>query len=182
VPDALQQFWLRLGLTSRTSASNLAPIGGGWHATYHRGFSVQQASAQLRRTASRASFALYAPDLAAEIFKCVAKDGSGNPLFQNFPCSIDSLGLPSNPSGAKPASAAGTEKPNTQPTAAPATKTKAIEPQIGMSGEEVRAILGEPETIEEDEPGSGGRISTWRDAGGRALQLDRKQRVFAIQE
>ena len=42
---------------------------------------------------------LGAPAGAAEIFKCVAKDGS--PLYQNFPCNIDSLGLPSTPPIAK---------------------------------------------------------------------------------
>src|SRR5262249_15041412 len=46
-------------------------------------------------------FALLAtPVVAGEIFKCVAKDGS--PLYQNYPCYIDSLGsLPSNPFDAK---------------------------------------------------------------------------------
>jgi hypothetical protein len=125
---------------------------------------------------------LYAPYAAAEIFKCVAKDGSGAPLFQNFPCSIDSLGLPSNPSAANSTPGAGAQLPKTQPTAAPPPAGDAREPQIGMTGAEVRELLGDPETIEEDEPGQGGRISTWRYAGGRTLQLDHKQRVFAIQE
>jgi len=123
---------------------------------------------------------LFAPSAAAEIFKCVAKDGSGAPLLQNFPCSIDSLGLPSNPSAAKPAPAAETAKPITQPTAAPAQTADALEPRIGMSGDEVRALLGDPESVEEDEPVSG-RVSTWHYADGRTLQLDHKQRVFAIQ-
>ena len=124
---------------------------------------------------------LFAPCAAADIYKCVAKDGSGAPLFQNFPCSIDSLGLPSNPSAAQPA-AAGSQNPTTQSTATPAIAVKASEPHVGMSGDEVRALLGDPETIEEDEPAHGGRISTWRYAGGRTLQLDQKQRVFSIQE
>ena len=125
---------------------------------------------------------LFAPCAAADIYKCVAKYGSGAPLFQNFPCSIDSLGLPSTPSVSKPTPAAGAEKPNAQPTATHAKPAGAVEPQIGMSGEEVRALLGDPESVDEDEPGSGGRISTWHYTGGRTLQLDHKQRVFAIQQ
>jgi hypothetical protein len=39
------------------------------------------------------------PAVASEIIKCVAKDGL--PLYQNFPCNIDSLGLPSTPPNAK---------------------------------------------------------------------------------
>ena len=43
-----------------------------------------------------------APATAAEIFKCVAKDGTA--LYQNFPCNIDSIGsVASNPSIAIPA-------------------------------------------------------------------------------
>ena len=43
---------------------------------------------------------LVALPASAEIFKCVAKDGTA--LYQNFPCPIDSLGsLPSQPASAK---------------------------------------------------------------------------------
>ena len=42
------------------------------------------------------------PPAFAEIFKCVAKDGS--PLYQNFPCQFDSIGwVPSNLDAAKTA-------------------------------------------------------------------------------
>src|SRR6266404_7326599 len=41
-----------------------------------------------------------APPAAAEIFKCVGKNGTD--LYQNFPCQFDSLGsLPSSPLSAK---------------------------------------------------------------------------------
>ena len=124
---------------------------------------------------------LFAPYVSAEIFKCVAKDGSGIPLFQNFPCSLDSLGLPSNPSAAQPTPAgAGQSKPES--TAAPAAKTNATELQIGISREEVRALLGDPQTVEEDEPGEGGRTSIWRYADGRSVQFDDKRRVREIQQ
>src|SRR5215472_3460491 len=67
-------------------------------------------------------FALLAtPVVAGEIFKCVAKDGG--PLYQNFPCYLDSLGsLPSNPSDAKTPSVPGVasqEKQKTQPVTEP---------------------------------------------------------------
>ena len=124
---------------------------------------------------------LFAPYVSAEIFKCVAKDGSGNPLFQNFPCSIDSLGLPSNPAAAQPAPA-GTGQPKPESTAGPAAKTNATELQIGISREEVRALLGDPQTVEEDEPGEGGRTSIWRYADGRSVQFDDKRRVREIQQ
>jgi hypothetical protein len=123
---------------------------------------------------------LFVPCASAEIFKCVAKDGSGAPLYQNFPCSLDSLGLPSNPSAANATPTPGTAKPATEQTAAPAKTAGATKPQIGMSADDVRALLGDPETIEEDEPNSG-RISTWHYADGRTLQFDHKQRVFEIQ-
>jgi len=50
---------------------------------------------------------LGAPAVASEIIKCVAKDGL--PLYQNFPCNIDYLGLPSTPPNAT--TAAVTAKP-----------------------------------------------------------------------
>jgi hypothetical protein len=113
---------------------------------------------------------------AAEIYKCSAKDGT--PLYQNFPCPIDSLGLPSSPAASKgvPVSAA-----TSKPQKVAATKIpKTTEPRVGMTGDEVRSLLGDPESVEEDEPSSG-RVSMWRYPHGVTLQLDHKQRVFAIQ-
>ena len=122
-----------------------------------------------------ASFATVA---AADIYKCVAKGGA--PLYQNFPCSIDSLGLPSSRTAPQPSAIADAQKPKVQPAVALTTPSKATEPRVGMTGDEVRSLLGDPENVEEDEPSSG-RISIWRYAHGMTLQLDHKQRVVSIQ-
>ena len=134
---------------------------------------------------------------SAEIFKCVAKDGTA--LYQNFPCDIDSLGsLPSNPLVATTASnafaaknpstagAAGQNKSDKSKTppinAAPTVKsTYTGEPQIGMSSDEVRVLLGEPEEMVDDEPDEGGRVSNWRYADGRIVQFDHKHHVLGVQ-
>jgi hypothetical protein len=155
----------------------------------------------LRHRCSRAFIALIlvsafcaASPASAEIFKCVAKDGTA--LYQNFPCELDSLGsLPSSPPVAKTASnaplaktpstpgAAGQDKSKTPPINAASTvkSTYAGEPQIGMSSDEVRVLLGEPEEMVEDEPASGGRVSNWRYADGRIVQFDHKHHVLGVQ-
>ena len=134
------------------------------------------------------------PPASAEIFKCVAKDGTA--LYQNFSCDMDSLGsLPSNPPTAKTASnaprgktpstpgAAGQDKSKTPPINA-ASILKATytgEPQIGMSSDEVRVLLGEPEEMVDDQPAEGGRVSNWRYADGRIVQFDHKHHVLGVQ-
>jgi hypothetical protein len=129
---------------------------------------------------------LTAPAIAGEIFKCVAKDGG--PLYQNFPCYLDSIGSsPSNPSVAKTASmpgAAGQEKPKAQPVNVASTVKSAYtgELNIGMTEDEVRALLGEPEERVDDEPAEGGRVSLWRYADGRSVQFDHKHYVMEIQQ
>jgi hypothetical protein len=116
--------------------------------------------------------------VASEIFKCVAKDGS--PLYQNFPCDIDSMGfLPSAPA-AKPAAAVAQDKSSVA-SVKPAASVKSTEPNIGMSSDEVRTLLGEPQEMIEDEPASGGRVSTWRYSDGRSIQFDHKHRVLSVQ-
>jgi hypothetical protein len=136
---------------------------------------------------------LIAPAVAAEIFKCVAKDGS--PLYQNFPCDLDWLGWsPLSPPAVKTLSnapvaktpampgVAGQEKPKTPPINAASTdkSTHTGELRIGMSSDEVRALLGEPEEMVDDEPDEGGRVSNWRYADGRIVQFDRKHRVVEV--
>jgi hypothetical protein len=135
-----------------------------------------------------------APPASAEIFKCVARDGTA--LYQNFSCDMDSLGsLPSNPPIAKAASnapvaktpsapgAAGQDKSKMAPINAASTvkSTSTGEPQIGMSSDEVRTLLGEPEEMVDDEPASGGRVSNWRYADGRIVQFDHKHHVLGVQ-
>jgi hypothetical protein len=175
-------------LTSRKSASNLFIVGGAPEMSRVLGGQRKLAVAALIFI----SAFLSAAPVAAEIFKCVAKDGT--PLYQNFPCNIDSLGLlspnplvaPSTPTLVKTPSMSGAPPPEasrTQPVnVASAVKSpSAGELRVGMTADELTALLGDPEDIVEDEPGSGGRVSTWRYADGTIVQLDNKHRVIAVQ-
>jgi uncharacterized protein DUF4124 len=128
---------------------------------------------------------LVALPASAEIFKCVAKDGTA--LYQNFPCQIDSLGsLPSQPASAK-ALATPVESAQAKPKPAALEKSAMsvpsrplpAEPRIGMTPEEVRAIWGEPTEIVQDEPPSG-RVEIWEYGDGRSVQINNKQRVLSV--
>jgi hypothetical protein len=130
---------------------------------------------------------------SAEIFKCVARDGS--PLYQNFPCQFDSIGWkPSNldvaKAAAKPGDAtqsksqsasASVSKSASAPVASSIKTVNAKEPEVGMTADEVTALLGEPEEMVEDEPATGGRVSIWRYADGRIVQFDHKHLVLGVQ-
>jgi len=134
-----------------------------------------------------------APATAEEIYKCVAKDGT--PLYQNFPCNVDSIGsvastpavtVPQGPSTTKPNSPsvdASLPKPNTAPVRVASTGQSGSmgEPRIGMSADEVRTLWGEPEEMVDDEPAEGGRVSNWRYLDGRTVQFDHKHRVMSVQ-
>ena len=146
---------------------------------------------------SRAVFALIlpafcaAPLASAEIFKCVAKDATA--LYQNFPCEFDSMGwAPLNPQAAKTTSmspAASQAKPKAAPAnvAAPVNVASIVkstypgELRIGMSSDEVRALLGEPEEMVADEPAEGGPVSIWRYADGRSVKFDNEHHVLEVQ-
>lgn len=126
-----------------------------------------------------------APLASAEIFKCVAKNGTD--LYQNFPCQFDSLGsLPSSPPSAKtklPLGDASQAKPKVAPidvALAGKSPTLPTEPRVGMTTEEVRALWGEPEEIIQAEP-IDGRIEIWRYGDVRSVQFDRKHRALAVQ-
>ena len=133
-----------------------------------------------------------APPASAEIFKCVAKDATA--LYQNFPCEFDSVGwVSTNPQAAKTTlapPAAGQAKPKaaTVNVASPvnvASTVKSAHPgelRIGMTADEVRALLGEPDDVLEDEPGNSGRVSNWRYADGRIVQFDHKHHVLGVQQ
>jgi hypothetical protein len=121
----------------------------------------------------------------AEIFKCKAKNGAD--LYQNFPCEIDSLGLPSpnaNPGAVRQPSSepAATNARAAVGQAAAAALVKvgiASEPRRGMTPEEVRAIWGEPEQVIQDEPPSG-RVEIWEYAHGRSVRFNNKERVLSV--
>jgi uncharacterized protein DUF4124 len=124
-----------------------------------------------------------APLASAEIFKCVTKDGTA--LYQNFPCQFDSIGwVPSNPQAAKTTSippSANQVKPQAPPVNVPppVAPADAREARIGMTPDEVRAILGEPLESVEDGP-TEGRIEIWRYVD-RTIQFDRTHRVSTVE-
>jgi len=120
---------------------------------------------------------LASPVFASEIFKCVAKDGS--PLFQNFPCEIDSIGSVAS-NGAAPKAAAQADKSKSEPVKVSSNNGSGGLP-VGMSSDEVKALLGDPVEMVTDEPATGGRISTWRYADGRMVQFDHRHRVLGAQ-
>src|SRR5205823_10141783 len=94
--------------------------------------------------------------------------------------------LPSKPPVAKTPSAPGAsvqEAAKTEPVNVAST-VRSIDSgdvRIGMSSDEVRTLLGEPEEMVDDEPADGGRVSVWRYADGRIVQFDHKHHVFGIQ-
>jgi hypothetical protein len=146
----------------------------------------------LRDRCSRAFIALIlvpvfwsAPPASAEIFKCIAKDATA--LYQNFPCEFDSIGwVPLNPQAAKTtlmSPAASQAKPKATPAnvASPVKSTYTGELRVGMTADEVRALLGEPEEMVDDEPAEGGRVSLWRYADGSSVQFDHKHHVLEVQ-
>jgi hypothetical protein len=120
---------------------------------------------------------------SAEIFKCVARDGS--PLYQNFPCQFDSIGwVPSSmdiaKAAAKPGDATQSKSKSTSVPVASSKTANVKEPEVGMTADEVRALLGAPEEMVDDEPAEGGRVSLWRYADGRFVQFDHKHHVLEI--
>ena len=127
---------------------------------------------------------LAAPSASAEIFKCA--DQNGVDRYQNFPCSIDSIGsLPSGPPSANttsPPGGARQAKPTAMPIAVASTgrTATASEPRIGMTEDEVKAIWGEPDEIIQDEPRDG-RIEIWNYSDGRFVQFSNKHRVLVVQ-
>ena len=129
---------------------------------------------------------LVAPFASAQIFKCVAKDGTD--LYQNFPCGIDSIGsMPTNGQSEKAGLAQSDSKqakPNASPPAGGAAGKSIIaqsEPRIGMTTMEVRAMWGEPTDTRWDEPGEGDLSELWSYGNSRSVRFV-KDRVSAIQK
>jgi len=123
-----------------------------------------------------------APFASAEIFKCATKDGT--PLYQNFPCQFDSIGwVPPNSQGVKSPFVAPLPQPRPNPppadTSPTVTPADARQVRVGMTPEEVRAILGEPlEIVEEGPPDR--RVAIWRYVD-RTLQLDHTHHVTNVE-
>ena len=124
-----------------------------------------------------------APLASAEIFKCVAKDGTA--LYQNFPCQFDSIRwMPSNLQTAK-TTPVPLDSRQAKAHAAPinvASIVKSVdasEPRIGMTPDEVRAILGDPlEAVQDDSMDAGTEI--WRYVD-KNIQFDGTHRVALVQ-
>ena len=128
---------------------------------------------------------------SAEIFKCFTKDKT--PLYQNFPCQFDSIeSVPSNlraavttfvppvanPPAANPPAANPAKRKPAPVNVPPAVQEPAAsEPRLGMAQDEVRAMLGEPMEIVQDQAAEG--IENWRYLN-RSMQFDRTQRVVDL--
>jgi hypothetical protein len=137
------------------------------------------------------SAAFVARPALAEIFKCSAKDGT--PLYQNFPCNIDSLGsMPSQPAvtsapavAAVPASAhqkpkAGSAERGAAVTTALVKPTSVAGIDVGMSENQVKAVLGEPDEMLEDEQRTG-RFYIWRYGNREEVIFDTRRHVVSVQ-
>ena len=121
-----------------------------------------------------------APEAAAEIFKCFAKDKT--PIYQNFPCQFASNPEVTKMAFVPPAvsQAASQAKPKAAPVnvAPPVKQPDPGEPSVGMAQDEIRTLLGEPMEIVQDDPAPG--VETWRYVN-RSLQFDSNQRVVDLQ-
>lgn len=129
---------------------------------------------------------------SAGIYKCVGKGGID--LYQNFPCSIDSLGsMPQDPQIQFVDQAASTiESKQTQtPPSGVAQPGEPLSgdasPRLGMTAEQVRAIWGEPagDTIHGLVPIShpeiaGRSIEIWTYSTTRFVQFDQSGHVSAF--
>ena len=130
-----------------------------------------------------------APFASAQIFKCVAKDGTD--LYQNFPCGIDSIGsMPTDGQSGRSEQAGLAQsdskraKPNASPPAGVAAGKSIVaqsEPRIGVTREEVRAMWGEPTDSGWEEPGEGDLYEVWSYGNSRSVRFV-NDRVSAIQK
>lgn len=129
------------------------------------------------------SVLLVAPLASAEVFKCVGKYGEA--LYQNFPCQFVSMGgMPMDAPGPKelPTEVPGATKSPTDVSGAKKSPTVSAAPRAGMTGDEVRAIWGEPTEIIQEEPGEGSRFEVWSYGDSRSVRFDRKRRVSSVQK
>jgi hypothetical protein len=126
---------------------------------------------------------LFAQIASAHIYKCVGKNGLD--LYQNFPCEIDSLGLPSPvvPATAMVATSASNPAKSGSAASEPFPVRKAAlfqgEPAIGMTTDDVRALWGEPISAVNSEIPEG-LIEIWSYGPSRSVQFDRTGRVTEI--
>jgi hypothetical protein len=124
-----------------------------------------------------------APLAYAEVFKCAGK--YGEVLYQNFPCRFVSMGgMPMDASSPKepPAEVPGPKESPANVSGAKKSPAASAAPRAGMTGDEVRAIWGEPTEIIQEEPGEGSRFEVWSYDASRSVRFDRKRRVASVQK
>jgi outer membrane protein assembly factor BamE (lipoprotein component of BamABCDE complex) len=95
---------------------------------------------------------------ADQIYVCKASDGSV--VYRDFPCPTDAE-----------STAFGDPRSGDSKQAKPAQNGAERELRAGMSKAEVRAILGNPTEITQEE-GVDGRVDTWSYGGSRTVQFD----------
>ena len=147
-----------------------------------------------------------APLVSAQtVFKCVEKDGTA--LYRNSPCPSESQSkvwlrtdpqnsnlpparasvpaIPDEPRIEAPALPDATanfvtprDEPRAEAPSAPVTTGSQGEPRVGMTTGEVRAVLGAPTEITQEEVVDG-RVQTWS-YGSRSLQFDPSGRLSAM--
>jgi hypothetical protein len=127
-----------------------------------------------------------APAAYAEIFKCA---GHRNvPVYQNFPCEFDSLdaayaapAATSSSTAVAPVTARATAGRAARAAQQPAkaTPARASMPRVGMTGDEVLSIWGEPNFMTTEEHAKRD-IEVWSYGDSRSIEFDREQRVTAI--
>ena len=131
-------------------------------------------------------FLVALPAAAAQGESYACPGSKGMTVYQNFACSLDSLGsVPANSKVGKVPSPPGkaAQEYATAVALSSGTPSKGSgvgEPRPGISADDVRKAWGEPEEIVQDEPPSG-RVEIWRYKNGRSVQINRRHRVVAVE-
>src|SRR4051812_2194569 len=95
------------------------------------------------------AIALASSSVNAEIFKCPREEG--NIIYQNFPCSIDSIGSTATAAPPKEEPAAQVQRPANKPPEQVASGPM-VEPRIGMTVKQMKnSTWGQPLDIVKEE-------------------------------
>lgn len=135
---------------------------------------------------------IFSPLACAEIYKCAGMGGLD--LYQNFPCTIESLGwMPKDPTSQNAQLAPSNANPERTKAASPEVVQTGkpfsldVVPRLGMTTEEVRRIWGEPtgDAIHALVPIwrteiADGPIEIWTYGTTRSAQFDQNGRVSVL--